>query len=323
MTSLTRIVFLDRETLSDSVALPQVPFKHELQVYGRTAPDQVAERIADAEIVISNKVALRREHLQAAPNLKMIALAATGSDNIDLDAARERQIVVSNIRDYAVRSVPEHVFALIFALRRNICAYRQSVKEGRWQEAQQFCYFDYPIRDLAGSTLGLIGSGSLGQAVATIGRALGMKVIFAQRRGQTIVSNADDRLPFEQVLEQADILSLHCPLTAETQNMLGMAEFERMAPRRPLLINTARGGLIDNQALEHALRQGWLGGAGIDVCTPEPPPADHILMRLLDLPNYILTPHIGWASQEAMQALANQLIENIAAFHRGEARHTL
>ncbi len=323
MTSLTRIVFLDRETLSDSVALPQVPFKHELHVYGRTAPDQVAERIADAEIVISNKVALRREHLQAAPNLKMIALAATGSDNIDLDAARERQIVVSNIRDYAVRSVPEHVFALIFALRRNICAYRQSVKEGRWQEAQQFCYFDYPIRDLAGSTLGLIGSGSLGQAVATMGRALGMKVIFAQRRGQTIVSNADDRLPFEQVLEQADILSLHCPLTAETQNMLGMAEFERMAPRRPLLINTARGGLIDNQALEHALRQGWLGGAGIDVCTPEPPPADHILMRLLDLPNYILTPHIGWASQEAMQALANQLIENIAAFHRGEARHTL
>ncbi|WP_368929200.1 D-2-hydroxyacid dehydrogenase [Alcaligenes faecalis] len=323
MTSLTRIVFLDRETLSDSVALPQVPFKHELQVYGRTAPDQVAERIADAEIVISNKVALRREHLQAAPNLKMIALAATGSDNIDLDAARERQIVVSNIRDYAVRSVPEHVFALIFALRRNICAYRQSVKEGRWQEAQQFCYFDYPIRDLAGSTLGLVGSGSLGQAVTTMGRALGMKVIFAQRRGQTIVSNADDRLPFEQVLEQADILSLHCPLTAETQNMLGMAEFERMAPRRPLLINTARGGLIDNQALEHALRQGWLGGAGIDVCTPEPPPADHILMRLLDLPNYILTPHIGWASQEAMQALANQLIENIAAFHRGEARHTL
>ncbi|URW81117.1 D-2-hydroxyacid dehydrogenase [Alcaligenes sp. DN25] len=323
MTSLTRIVFLDRETLSDSVELPQVPFKHELQVYGRTAPDQVAERIADADIVISNKVALRREHLQAAPNLKMIALAATGSDNIDLDAARERGIVVSNIRDYAVRSVPEHVFALIFALRRNICAYRQSVKEGRWQDAQQFCYFDYPIRDLAGSTLGLIGSGSLGQAVATMGRALGMKVIFAQRRGQTIVSNADDRLPFEQVLEQADVLSLHCPLTAETQNMLGMAEFERMAPRRPLLINTARGGLIDNQALEHALRQGWLGGAGIDVCTPEPPPADHILMRLLDLPNYILTPHIGWASQEAMQALANQLIENIVAFHRGQARHTL
>ncbi|GHC35761.1 glycerate dehydrogenase [Alcaligenes pakistanensis] len=323
MTSLTRIVFLDRETLSDSVQLQQVPFKHELQVYGRTAPEQVAERIADADIVISNKVALRREHLEAVPQLKMIALAATGSDNIDLDAARDRQIVVSNIREYAVRSVPEHVFALIFALRRNICAYRQSVQEGRWQEAQQFCYFDYPIRDLAGSTLGLIGSGSLGQAVATMGRALGMKVIFAQRRGQTIVSNADDRLPFEQVLDQANILSLHCPLTAETQNLLGMPEFERMAARRPLLINTARGGLIDNQALDHALRHGWLGGAGIDVCTPEPPPADHILMRLLDLPNYILTPHIGWASQEAMQSLANQLIENIAAFHRGEPRHTL
>ena len=323
MTPPIRIVFLDRDTLADSVTLKAIPFEHELDVFARTSPEQVAERIASATIVITNKVALRREHLAQAPHLRLIAIAATGSDNIDLAAAREQGITVSNIRDYAVRSVPEHVFALIFALRRNITAYRQSVQDGRWQQSGQFCYFDYPIRDLAGSTLGLIGSGSLGQAVATLGRALGMKVIFAQRRGQAQVTGEPDRLPFEQVLAQADILSLHCPLTPDTQNLLGLEEFRLMAPRRPLLINTARGGLIDNQALEQALRQGWLGGAGLDVCVPEPPPADHILMRLLELPNYILTPHIAWASEQSMQALADQLIDNIAAFHDGVPRNVL
>lgn len=323
MITPTRLVFLDRDTLADSVALKPLPFAHQLQVYDRTRPEQVSERIAAADIVISNKVALRREHLQQAPNLKLIALAATGSDNVDLTAAREYGVTVSNIRNYAINSVPEHVFALIFALRRNITAYRQSVQQGRWQQADQFCYFDYPIRDLAGSTLGLIGSGSLGQAVARLGRALGMKVIFAQRRGQSGTNDAPDRLPFEQVLEQADVLSLHCPLTPDTQNLLGLEQFQRMAARRPLLINTARGGLIDNQALEQALRKGWLGGAGIDVCTPEPPPADHILMRLLDLPNYILTPHIAWASEQAMQTLADQLIDNIVAFQGGSPRNVL
>ncbi|WP_341666608.1 D-2-hydroxyacid dehydrogenase [Alcaligenes sp. SDU_A2] len=323
MITPTRLVFLDRDTLADSVALKPLPFAHQLQVYDRTRPEQVSERIAAADIVISNKVALRREHLQQAPNLKLIALAATGSDNVDLTAAREYGVTVSNIRNYAINSVPEHVFALIFALRRNITAYRQSVQQGRWQQADQFCYFDYPIRDLAGSTLGLIGSGSLGQAVARLGRALGMKVIFAQRRGQSGTNDDPDRLPFEQVLEQADVLSLHCPLTPDTQNLLGLEQFQRMAARRPLLINTARGGLIDNQALEQALRKGWLGGAGIDVCTPEPPPADHILMRLLDLPNYILTPHIAWASEQAMQTLADQLIDNIVAFQGGSPRNVL
>ena len=323
MTPPIRIVFLDRDTLADHVQLKPVPFEHELQVFSRTRPEHVAERIADADIVITNKVALRAPQLEQAARLKLIAIAATGSDIIDLAAARARGITVSNIRNYAVHSVPEHVFALIFALRRSITAYRQSVQEGRWQQSGQFCYFDYPIRDLAGSTLGLIGSGSLGQAVAALGRALGMKVIFAQRRGQAQDSSEPDRLPFEQVLAQSDVLSLHCPLTPDTENLLSTQEFRLMAARRPLLINTARGGLIDNQALDQALREGWLGGAGIDVCVPEPPPADHILMRLLELPNYILTPHIAWASEQSMQALADQLIDNIAAFHAGSPRNVL
>lgn len=323
MTPPIRIVFLDRDTLADHVQLKPVPFEHELHVFGHTRPEQVAERIADADIVITNKVALRAPQLEQAVRLKLIAIAATGSDIIDLAAARARGITVSNIRNYAVHSVPEHVFALIFALRRSITAYRQSVQEGRWQQSGQFCYFDYPIRDLAGSTLGLIGSGSLGQAVAALGRALGMKVIFAQRRGQAQDSGEPDRLPFEQVLAQSDVLSLHCPLTPDTENLLSAQEFRLMGARRPLLINTARGGLIDNQALDQALRQGWLGGAGIDVCVPEPPPADHILMRLLELPNYILTPHIAWASEQSMQALADQLIDNIAAFHAGSPRNVL
>lgn len=323
MTSPIRIVFLDRDTLADHVRLKPVPFEHQLQVYDRTRPEQVAERIADADIVITNKVALRAPQLEQASRLKLIAIAATGSDIIDLAAARARGITVSNIRNYAVHSVPEHVFALIFALRRSITAYRQSVLEGRWQQSGQFCYFDHPIRDLAGSTLGVIGSGSLGQAVAALGRALGMKVIFAQRRGQTHASGEPDRLPFEQVLTQSDVLSLHCPLTPDTENLLGADEFRLMAARRPLLINTARGGLIDNQALDQALRQGWLGGAGIDVCVPEPPPADHILMRLLELPNYILTPHIAWASEQSMQILADQLIDNIVAFNAGSPRNVL
>lgn len=323
MTPPIRIVFLDRDTLADHVQLKPVPFEHELQVFGRTRPEHVAERIADADIIITNKVALRAPQLEQAARLKLIAIAATGSDIIDLAAARARGITVSNIRNYAVHSVPEHVFALIFALRRSITAYRQSVQEGRWQQSGQFCYFDYPIRDLAGSTLGLIGSGSLGQAVAALGRALGMKVIFAQRRGQAQDSGEPDRLPFEQVLAQSDVLSLHCPLTPDTENLLSTQEFRLMAARRPLLINTARGGLIDNQALDQALREGWLGGAGIDVCVPEPPPADHILMRLLELPNYILTPHIAWASEQSMQTLADQLIDNIVAFHAGSPRNVL
>lgn len=315
-----KVVFLDRDTISPQTVLRPLSFPHTLQTHGRTRPDEVAARIADADIVIVNKVKLGAQEIAAAPRLRMVAVAATGSDNIDLTVCRERGIVVSNIRGYAKTTVPEHVFALIFALRRSIVAYHQSVKEGRWQEAAQFCYFDYPVRDLAGSTLGVIGAGTLGQAVGQIGRALGMRVLYAAHKGRTGMGAL--YTPFEKVLAESDILTLHCPLNEHTHHLLGEAEFAAMA-RKPLLINTARGALIDDHALAAALRSGQISGAGLDVTVPEPPPIDHPLMALLDLPNFILTPHVAWASQEAIQALADQLIENIEAFVKGEPRNVL
>ncbi len=315
-----KVVFLDRDTVAPQTVLREFRFAHTLEVHARTLPGEVAERIADADIVMVNKVRLGPDEIAGARRLRMVALAATGSDNVDLAACNERGIIVSNIRGYATRSVPEHVFALIFALRRSIVPYRQSVQEGRWQQAAQFCYFDYPIRDLAGSTLGIIGAGALGQAVAGIGRALGMRVLFAAHKGRNDMGAL--YTPFDTVLAESDVLTLHCPLNAHTRNLLGTEEFGKMS-RRPLIINTARGALIDDQALTAALRSGQVSGAGIDVAVPEPPEPDHPLMALLDLPNFILTPHVAWASNEAMQALADQLIDNVEAFVAGAPRNVL
>ncbi len=313
-----KIVFLDRDTVSPDTTLRAPTFAHEWVQYPRTSATEAAERIADADIVIVNKVKLSAETLAQAPRLKLIAVAATGTDNIDLQACQQRGIVVSNVRNYAVHTVPEHTFALIFALRRSICAYRDAVKAGRWQEAAQFCFFDHPIRDLAGSTLGVIGDGVLGQAVASIGRALGMRVLFSAHKGRT--GQGSLYTPFEEVLRQADVLTLHCPLNVNTRHMIGAAEFAQMT-RQPLLINTGRGGLVDEAAVGPALQAGHISGAGFDVTSVEPPPADHPFMALLDRPDFILTPHVAWASAEAIQALADQLIDNVEAFVRGAPVH--
>lgn len=314
------VVFLDRDTLSPETVLKTLDFDHTLVIHDRTAPDQVAERIAHANIVITNKVPVREPALLHAPRLKLIAVAATGTDVIDLPACRARGIVVSNIRNYAVHTVPEHVFALIFALRRSIVPYRESVKAGRWAQSGQFCYFDYPIKDLAGSTLGIIGEGVLGQAVARMGAALGMRVQFAGRKGHA----APGRLytAFDQVLETSDIISLHCPLNDSTRNLIDTPEFQRMK-RQPLLINTARGGLVNESALAKAIKSGQISGAGFDVTLPEPPPDNHPLIELLEYPNFILTPHVAWASREAIQSLADQLIDIINAFQKGEPRNVV
>ena len=309
-----KIVFLDRATLSPETTLRAPSFAHELVSHDHSAPHEVAQRIADADIVISNKVKLGAEALQSAAQLKFIAVAATGTDCVDLQACAARGITVSNIRNYAQHTVPEHTFALMFALRRSICAYRDSVKAGRWQASGQFCYFDYPVRDLAGSTLGIIGDGALGQAVAAIARALGMNVLMAAHKGRAGMGRL--YTPFEEVLARSDIISLHCPLNARSRNMIGAQEFAQMA-RKPLIINTARGGLVDEAALAAALRSGQIAGAGFDVVSAEPPAADHPFMALLELPNFILTPHVAWASQQAIQGLADQLVDNIEAFARG------
>ena len=312
------VVFLDRDTLSPETRLREIAFPHRLEVHAQTAPDEVAERIRDAEIVITNKAPLDREAILRAQKLRFIAVAATGTNIVDLKACAERGIIVSNIRNYAINTVPEHTFALIFALRRSIVAYREAVIHGRWQEAGQFCFFDYPIRDLAGSTLGIMGDGVLGRAVADIGRALGMRILFSTYKGTEGMGPL--YTPFDEVIRTSDIITLHCPLMPSTQNMISHREFAMME-RSPLLINTARGGLVDEAgpgrgAGNRADRRG-----GFDVVTSEPPPADHPLMKLAGKPNFILTPHVAWASQEAIQALADQLIDNVEAFQSGSPRN--
>jgi glycerate dehydrogenase len=316
----SRVVFLDRGTFPNDIAIRNLSFPHEFVFHERTLPEEVAGRIADADIVITNKVPLRREALSRAPGLKLIAVAATGYDIIDVDVCAAFGVTVSNIRNYAINTVPEHTFALILALRRSIAAYRQSIAAGDWQRSGQFCYFDYPINDLSGSTLGIIGDGMLGKAVADLGRAFGMRVLFSSYKG--VSGMGPLYTPFEDVLRQSDVITLHAPLMPSTQNLIGAPEFALME-RRPLLINTARGGLVDEGALYEALVNRQIAGAGFDVVTTEPPPADHPFLRLLDLPNFILTPHVAWASREAIQALADQLIENIELFQRGTPRHVV
>jgi glycerate dehydrogenase len=276
----------------------------------QTRPDEVVDRLQHATVAISNKVPIRRETLAQLPNLKLIAMAATGYDVIDTQACQEHGVAVVNIRNYAVHTVPEHAFALIFALRRNLMAYRDDVLHGRWQKEEQFCFFDHPISDLHGSTLGIFGEGVLGQATANIARALGMKVLFADHAPPKAAGV--EFVPAEQVFAESDIISLHCPLTPASRNFIGMPQLKQMK-RSALLINTSRGGLVDEQALKEALQTGVIAGAGFDVLTQEPPRDGNPLLEIRS-PNFILTPHVAWASQQAMQFLADQLIDNIEAF---------
>ncbi|MCB1487784.1 MAG: D-2-hydroxyacid dehydrogenase [Bauldia sp.] len=313
------IVFLDRGSLPPDVVMRQPDFPHRMVAYEETAPDEVAGRIAEADIVITNKVPVRDAAIAGAPNLRMIAVSATGTDIVDLDACSARGIIVSNVRDYARTTVPEHTFALIFALRRSLFAYHDSVRQGRWQTATQFCFFDHPIADLAGATIGIVGRGALGRAVGDIAGALGMEVLFAGRKGAA----ADEGyVAFDEVLRRSDIITLHAPLTPGTRGLIGRAEFALME-RHPILINTARGGLVDETALGEALASGQVSGAGFDVASQEPPPADHALMALLRFPNFILTPHVAWASRQASQVLADQTIANIEAFRAGKPRNVV
>jgi len=312
---MERIVFLERNTIQATFRRPA--FDHEWIEYEETRPDEVVERLRGATIVISNKLALREPQLSALPQIKLIAIAATGFDNIDLDYCRKRGIAVCNTRGYAVNSVPEHVLMLILALRRNLLAYREDVQRGRWQQSKQFCLLTHPLHDIHGSTLGIVGYGSIGKAMARLAESVGMKVLISEHKNAT--ANRDGRTPFQDTLKQSDIVSLHCPLTAETQNMFGSPEFEMMK-REALLINTARGALVDDAELMGALQNGLIAGAAFDALREEPPRQGSPLLDL-DLPNFIVTPHVAWASNEAIQALADQVIVNIEAFVAGEPRN--
>jgi glycerate dehydrogenase len=309
------IVFLDRDSIQADIRRPHFP--HDWRDYPTTAAAQVIEHLKDATIAISNKVPLLADSLARLKSLRMIAVCATGTNNVDLDYCRAHGIVVSNIRNYAMHSVPEHVFTLILALRRNLPGYREDVRNGLWQKAEQFCLFTRPIGDLHGGTLGVIGNGVLGQATAKLGEAFGMRVLFADHKSASSVRPG--YTAFEKVLKESDVITLHCPLTPATHHMISAAELKKMQAHA-LLINTARGGLVDETALAVALKQSAIGGAGFDVLTAEPPRAGNPLLEL-DLPNFILTPHVAWASRNAMQIMADQLIDNIEAFIRGAPRN--
>jgi len=306
-----KIVFLDRDSLIAQVRRPAFP--HDWQDHPATAPDQVVERLQGASIAITNKVPLRAEAIVRLPDLKMVAVAATGTDNVDLAACRERGIVVANIRDYSVVSVPEHCFTLMLALRRNLRAYVADVEAGRWEHSSRFCLLDHPIGDLSGSRLGIVGYGALGRRVAQIGRVFGMAVCVTSR---SPVDEPDvTQMPLDELLASCDVVSLHLPLNEQTRHMIGARELGLMKPTG-LLINTARGGLVDEAALAEALMRRTIGGAGFDVLSKEPPGQDNPLLGLR-LPNFILTPHVAWASGGAMQTLADMLVGNIEAWESG------
>ncbi|HSA81775.1 MAG TPA: D-2-hydroxyacid dehydrogenase [Geminicoccaceae bacterium] len=309
-----RIVFLDRATIGPSVTITRPGFEHDWTEYQATAEAEAASRLSGASIAITNKVPLRAATLRELPGLRMIAVAATGYDVVDAAACKERGIVVANVQGYAVHTVPEHTFALILALRRSLIGYRQDVIAGEWQRAGQFCFFNHPIRDLHGATLGIIGEGTIGQSVARLGQAFGMRTLFAAHKGVSGLGPL--YTPFDEVLETSDVISLHCPLMPATRNLFAMAEFRKMR-RRPLLINASRGGLVDEADLVAALDEGLIAGVGFDCWTSEPPRADHPFWRIIERPNVILTPHVAWASDEAMQTVWDQVIANIENFARG------
>jgi len=314
---MERIVFLERNTIQANFRRPN--FDHEWIEYPETFADQVIERVSPATIIISNKLSLGEPQLSRAPDLKLIAIAATGSDCVDLDYCRRRGIAVCNVRGYAANSVPEHVLMMILAVRRNLIAYREDVRRGLWNQSKQFCLLTHELHDIRNTTLGIVGYGAIGKSMARLAESIGMRLLIAERKNASTIR--EGRTAFKEVLRASDVISLHCPLTDETRNLFGRSEFELMK-RTSLLINTARGALVDDAALIDALKNGLIAGAGIDALREEPPVHGSPLLDL-GLPNFIITPHVAWASNEAVQALADQVIDNIEAFVAGRPQNLL
>ncbi len=314
-----RGVFLDLSTMSPTdldLSLLESTLPH-WQMYDQTPIELTAERIQNAEIVVVQKAVLSKDVMMNAKSLRLICVASTGYNNVDVEAAKALNIKVTNVREYATGAVPQHVFSLILALTTRLIDYHHAVQKGRWPKSQNFCFLDYPIRELSNMTLGIIGFGSLGKAVAKIAKGFDMDVIIAQSTSSEI----PNRVSIETLLEQSDVISLHCPLTEHTRHLIGLPELKKMK-NNALLINTARGGLVDEEALAYALRHQLIGGAGFDVLSVEPPPPNHPLLAT-DLPNFILTPHVAWGSQEARQCIIDEVAANILAFIAQAPRNLL
>ena len=312
-----KAVFLDYATMGPGVDLqPLRSLLPDLEIFDETADDLITARIRDAEFVFANKIHLSPDQLRQASSLRFVGLTATGTDRVDLASAAQHGVAVCNIRDYCTASVVEHVFGVLLMLTHNLERYAAAVRAGRWQRADDFCMLAYPIRELSAMTLGVVGYGALGRGVADVAQAFGMEVLVAARRN---AAAAEGRVAFDELLQRADIISLHCPLNDETENLIDADAIAHMKPGA-LLINTARGGLVDSQALVDGLESGHLGGAAIDVLPKEPPRAGNPLLDY-EGTNLIVTPHIAWGSIEARQKSIDEVATNVAAFLRGERRN--
>ena len=324
-----KAAFLDFETLgpTDIDIKPLTDQLPGLKLFPTTSRDQLAERLANIEVVIVNKVGLGETDLRSAGDLKLICLAATGTDNVSVSSAGELGIAICNIRDYCTPSVAQHVFSLILSLTHHLREYDGLMQDRAWSKSPQFCLLDFPIRELDAKTLGIVGLGALGSRVAEIGQAFGMQILAAQRPYRqtvfrdSVTDNLVERTSFVELLRRSDIVSLHCPLNSETENLINTATLETMRDNA-ILINTARGGLIDSEALVAALRAGQIAGAGIDVLRQEPPLDPEPLIEAR-LPNLIVTPHIAWAAQESRQRAIDEIAANIAAYKNGQQRNRI
>jgi len=313
-----RAVFLDyatvstRDDLDPSGLLRALP---ELEFRPQTAQSEVTQAIEGAGAVLVNKLRIGREAIAATPTLKLVALAATGTNNVDLDAARERGVAVCNLRDYCTASVVQHVMGTLLLLTHRLREYDALVRSGAWQKGEQFCLLEYPIRELCGRRFGIVGYGTLGRAVGRAAQAFGMELAIANRPGG---APEPGRVNFAELLPTVDVLSLHCPLTPATAGLIGASQLASMKPDA-VLINTARGALVDGAALAAALRAGRLGGAAIDVL-PQEPPVDGDPLLAPDIPNLIVTPHVAWGAREARQRCIDEMAANVEDFLRGGRR---
>lgn len=315
-------VFLDYNTIGpdDLDPSPLIDCLPDIEFYGSTTPDEVKDRIQNAEFILTNKVQLNSSNLEGAKKLKFIGLTATGADNIDLGYAKKKNIRVCNIRAYCTQSVVEHVFGALLSLTHNLRSYSQLVDGGDWQKSDDFCLLRYPIKELSSMKLGVVGYGELGRNVAKMGKAFGMSVII-NTRSKNEFNCEEEHVTFKRLLEESDVVSLHCPLTIETKNLIGIEEVKLMKPSS-ILINTARGGLIDSEALLFALKNGMIAGAVIDVLPEEPPINGNALLEYKKL-NLIMTPHIAWGAIEARQNAISQLAGTIKAFQNNQKINAL
>ena len=309
------IVVLDRDTLVNRPF--DFDFPHTLSSYGTTEAHETLARIRGADIVITNKVVISAQAFAENPQLKLVAVTATGVNNVDVEAAKQNGTAVCNIRAYGNESVAEHAFMMMITLMRNLPAYQRDVAAGLWENSPFFCYLGAPMRDLNGKTLAIFGRGNIGKTLATYAQAFKMNVVFAEHKNAQSVR--DGYVSFDEAIRSADVVSLNCPLTPQTANMIGEAELQQMKPGA-ILINCGRGGLVDEAALVAALKYGQIGGAGFDVLTQEPPRDGNPLLKAR-LPNLIVTPHIAWASQEAANRLFDILLDNINRFVAGNPQN--